>query len=190
MELSCRKRQPAKERFERPGEAPRRFDGFFWEGWMPFMHWTPAMSVGLSELDEDHKQLFYLINRLADQAAADDVSVEAIRDTLFALMRYAELHFSREERVMTACDYPQLHDHLGQHKRFVERIKAIAAEFDADAKDSGAEVGDALLEYLKDWLTHHILIQDMAYKPFVEAKETEARQAARSIRGVEIAWSV
>jgi hemerythrin len=156
---------------------------------MPFMHWTPTMSVGLAELDEDHKQLFHLINRLADHVDSDDVPAEAVRDTLFALMRYAELHFSREERVMTACDFPQFDDHAGQHKSFVDRIKSITAEFDGDAQGR-LDVGEALLEYLKDWLTQHILIQDMAYKPFVEAKETEARYAAKSIRGVEIAWSV
>lgn len=156
---------------------------------MPFMLWTPAMSVGLSELDDDHKQLFYLINRLSDQAASE-VSGQAVRDCLFALMRYAERHFSREERVMAACGYPQLDEHRERHKRFVGRITKITEALDAGGKRPNVKVGEELLEFLKDWLTHHILIEDMAYKPFVEAMETEAREAAKSVRGVEISWQV
>jgi hemerythrin len=41
-----------------------------------------------------------------------------------------------------------------------------------------------LLEYLTDWLRHHILIQDMAFKPYVAGKpraEEVARAAGRSL---------
>ncbi len=33
---------------------------------------------------------------------------------------------------------------------------------------AGPAVSGELLHYLKGWLNHHILIQDMAYKPYLE----------------------
>jgi hemerythrin len=33
-----------------------------------------------------------------------------------------------------------------------------------------AAIGRELLDYLKDWLNRHILIEDMAYRPYVEGR--------------------
>ena len=33
------------------------------------IEWTPAMSVGMAELDDDHKQLIQVINQLAENAS-------------------------------------------------------------------------------------------------------------------------
>ncbi len=153
-----------------------------------FMRWTPEMSVGSDELDEDHKQLFYLINLLASYPEAE-VPPEAVRKALFSLLRYAALHFRREEMVMAACGYPELEGHQDQHKAFVDKIEGIIRRFDEDPKNPDKHVSDDLLAYLKDWLTHHILLQDMSYKTCILENAAAAERAARSLKGVEIGWT-
>ena len=154
---------------------------------MPLMQWTPAMSVGMEELDNDHKVLIKVINDL-DANADSNSRREVVRQCLISLRRYAEFHFAREEKAMSACGYPQLDGHKGEHRDFVKRIQDVTARFDAGTEDAAGIVNRELLDFLKDWLNHHILIEDMAYRPHVE-HSAEAKQAAKSFKAAEVWWS-
>jgi hemerythrin-like metal-binding protein len=153
---------------------------------MAVMHWNEKMSVGVPELDADHRELIKVINRLGADSG-DESRRSAVRQSLFALLRYAEFHFAREEKVMAACEFPGLGEHQGEHRNFVQRIRTLSQQFDADPDGSADIVNEALLTFLKDWLNHHILIEDMAYRPHVE-DHPEARKAARAFKATEIWW--
>lgn len=121
--------------------------------------WTEAMSVGVPALDADHRCLVRIIN-LLEHAEGNDVRrvIDIVMDTLDVYCRY---HFAREEKVMASCGFPALAFHRREHNGFCRAIARMAKP-DADAADA-----KELLEFLKTWLLHHILIQDMAYKPYV-----------------------
>lgn len=120
--------------------------------------WTEAMSVGVPALDADHRCLVRIIH-LLDDADSGDVK-RAIGIVMDALDVYCRYHFAREERIMQACGFPALAFHRREHQGFFRTIESLAAgKVGADAHE--------LLEYLKAWLLHHVLIQDMAYKPYV-----------------------
>ena len=70
---------------------------------MGLMQWDEKMSVGVIELDAGHKELIKVINRLGT-IAEDQARQSAIRQSLFALLRYAEYHFAREAQ--PACIAP------------------------------------------------------------------------------------
>jgi hemerythrin len=132
---------------------------------MPYLSWSQSMSVGVPILDSDHKALFRIVNQLHDfsetGASQDDLGI------IFGnLVAYIDFHFAREEKVMKACGFPALETHAEEHAEF--------ARFIHDARERYAGIPDPdltreLLEYLKIWLNSHILIQDMAYKPYVMA---------------------
>ena len=63
---------------------------------MAKLEWSERLSVGVPELDEDHQTLIQIINSLREHQAAE-ASPKAIDRCLNALVRYAELHFAREE---------------------------------------------------------------------------------------------
>src|SRR3972149_6225252 len=154
---------------------------------MTLMRWSEKMSVGIPELDADHKELIRVINQLA--ADANEASrLGAVRQSLFALLRYAEFHFAREEKVMAACRHIGVEAHKRQHKDFVDRIGELNRRFDQDPDGSALVVNEALLQFLQDWLNHHILIEDKAYRVAAEASQ-EARQAAKTVNAIEILWS-
>lgn len=152
---------------------------------MTYLTWTSQMSVGVPELDDDHKNLIHIINQLAENAG-DESRYAVVRQCLVALMRYAETHFAREEQVMSACGFPGLEVHQGEHRDFLAEMKAATARFEKKPEKLAALVNDELLGYLKNWLNHHILIEDMAYRPFAERKLAEARRAAQSFRASEV----
>lgn len=154
---------------------------------MVVMEWNDEMSVGVAELDDDHKQLIRVINQLG--ADYDDAARRnAVRQSLVALQRYAEFHFAREEKVMAVCGYPALQAHKKEHGDFIQRIRDLNRRFDADPARSAEVVNEALLTFLQDWLKHHILIEDQAYRPHAESSP-EAREAAKSFKATEIWWS-
>ena len=152
---------------------------------MAAMTWTPEMSVGVPELDEDHRSLIRIINQLAE-AADDSTRQAAVRQSLYALMRYAETHFGREEQVMTACRYPQLDPHRGRHQDFIAKIDDVAKRFDERPDEVAEMVARELIDYLTDWLTKHIMVEDMAYRPFAEQDLRGARKAARDFRASQV----
>ncbi len=154
---------------------------------MALMHWSEKMSVGVPELDADHKELIRVINQLSTDAD-DDSRRGAVRQSLFALLRYAEFHFAREEKVMAACSFPGIEEHKEEHRDFVARIRDLNQRFDEDPEGSAAIVNEDLLRFLQDWLNHHILIEDKAYCAAVKASP-EARKAAKSFKAIEIWWS-
>ena len=154
---------------------------------MSVMVWNSKMSVGLKELDDDHKTLIRIINQLgADYQDAERRA--AIRQSLAALRRYAEYHFAREESVMMACGYPELEEHQGEHRGFVQHIGELTRRFVADPEGMAEIVNEDLLSYLQGWLSHHIMIEDKAYGPHIE-NNPAAKRAATSFQATQIWWS-
>lgn len=130
---------------------------------MSFYEWSKSMSVGVESIDSDHKALIDLINRL-HQAVSGEKNGRSPDDIIDTLIAYSEIHFSREEKVMQACGFPGFAAHQEEHVDFTERVYEIREKFVAD---DVSPITENLLDYLKGWLNAHILIQDMAYKPYI-----------------------
>ena len=142
------------------------------------------MSVGLPELDADHQQLIAIINSLESPSGK---TAGGLRQALVGLARYAEFHFQREEKVLAACGYEGLQPHQREHDTFSKKIRSLAAASEDDGPGL-SETSVELADYLNEWLRHHILIVDMAYRQVVEGNR-EAREAARLFRASEVWWS-
>lgn len=125
--------------------------------------WTEAMSVGVPALDSDHRCLVRIINLLAevDHGAEARATIETVLETL---AMYARYHFAREERVMEQCGFPASHFHRGAHEEFADYVRDLRLGL---AGRATPDLAKELFDYLTQWLRHHILIQDMAYKPYV-----------------------
>ena len=126
---------------------------------MALIEWQDSFSVGVEKLDADHKRLFDIINRV-DAAEKAGKSVQWV---LEELRNYAEVHFRGEEELMKAADYPEIEEHMRQHKAFVEWLATVERTYNL-SPDAHFYIADSVNEYLRDWLTHHILLVDMQYK--------------------------
>lgn len=128
--------------------------------------WTENMSVGSAIIDSDHRALIDLINKVGDIAAGE--GNDEIGDVIDGLIAYVEFHFAREEKMMTAAGYAGSETHSAEHAGFTDHVYQLRRSFDLD---STAIDPHALAEYLKNWLNHHIMIQDMGYKPLMQGNE-------------------
>ncbi len=133
---------------------------------MSLFNWTENMSVGSEIIDSDHRALIDLINKVGDIAAGE--GNDEIGDVIDGLIAYVEFHFAREEKMMTAAGYAGTETHSSEHAGFTDHVYQLRRSFDLD---STAIDPHALAEYLKNWLNHHIMIQDMGYKPQMQGNE-------------------
>lgn len=120
--------------------------------------WTDEYSVGIDEIDEQHKVLFELINRLFHAAVNRD-GREAHAEILDTLIDYTRTHFQLEENLMAAACYADLDAHREEHARFVAKMEAVAQKFLVEEKNVTFE----LINFLKHWLREHILETDKQY---------------------------
>jgi len=124
------------------------------------IQWTEAMSVGVEDLDNDHRVLIDLMNQLAGADARHDrINLEAVLDEL---VDYTVFHFEKEEQYMEQAGYPALEVHRRVHAELTEQVFAIRRKVVASAQ---TELGDEVLAFLSNWLQEHILKTDALYMP-------------------------
>jgi hemerythrin len=132
---------------------------------MVVLAWNEAYSVGSAILDSDHRIIFSLLAQLHD-ATDTDQSRDVVGSVLKVLAEYAEHHFRREEAIMRQAGYPSAERHAQVHRELEGKVALICERWRAGDRDAlSAEVQSLL----KNWLTDHILEDDKAYGPWVEA---------------------
>ena len=121
-------------------------------------HWSDSFSVGILEIDNQHKTLIELINRIF-LAALHREHWSSISEILDILVDYTRTHFLLEEKLMRAASYAGLAEHQQEHRLFVEKIESVSRKFVTEDKVVTFE----LINFLKRWMKEHILETDMAY---------------------------
>jgi hemerythrin len=122
------------------------------------MIWNETYSVGVQELDDQHKALIRMINEM-QYAMNNDKGQEAISSIVNQMFDYMEVHFTTEEGYMQKCAYPGLQGHQLKHEEF--RVKAR----DLRERTASGEfiLSFEVVQFLSDWLQNHIMISDMKY---------------------------
>ena len=129
-----------------------------------FLVWTQKYATGVDTIDGDHQTLFMMVNALHDTLDHDDAS-EQLPGLFRHLMEYVDTHFRREEALMEEHDYPLLDEHRDKHRQLAATLESMVAEFE---KAPATFPVDDLMDFLKNWLTTHVLKSDMDYVPFVK----------------------
>ena len=123
---------------------------------MPITTWTPDLSIGVPNLDDDHRQLIDTLNEVFD-ALLLGRSSPALRSALSTLNGYVVEHFAREEAWMCEIDDPGLPAHRKEHQALRDHIERIISLQDMSDDERSTE----LLVVLGDWLTGHIANSDI-----------------------------
>lgn len=127
-------------------------------------NWSDAYALDMPEIDDQHKALFVLINRLWKQIVTQADRAEVLK-VLDELEQYTISHFAAEETFMRVIGYPGFDEHKVVHGKFVSRIGKEKAAILA-----GSALTLDILRFLKDWLVDHILVSDKAYAGYHKQK--------------------
>ena len=127
--------------------------------------WRNEFSVQIGTVDAQHKMLFALADELYT-AMSMGRSKPALGQILNRLVQYTQTHFAHEERLMRMHGYPELAAHKAEHDALTRQV----LEFQADFSQGRIAMSVQLLQFLKDWLEHHIKGSDRKYSPFLRSK--------------------
>lgn len=118
--------------------------------------WSPNFETGIDLIDQQHRKLVVLLNRLAEQHVRG-VSGEAVEQILGELADYADYHFRTEDEIWGRHlgEDAWVTGHAQTHARFFETVTDLRA----GGRALGAVLED-LLSFLTRWLAYHILDSD------------------------------
>ena len=117
--------------------------------------WDEVLSVGVDEIDEDHRKLVEIFNIL-NHAVQEGESPEYLAAVLEELINCTVWHFSHEERLMLKHGYEDLKEHREEHQQLIQSVKELQEKI----LGSGKGVAEEDIEFLEGWLTEHILTAD------------------------------
>ncbi len=123
---------------------------------MKDMVWDRILSVGVDEIDDDHRKLVSIFNIL-NHAVLDGESPRYVAAVLAELINCTVWHFSHEERLMLKHRYDAMDEHQAEHQ---ELIKS-AQELQQVLLRGDKPMVDEQIEFLEHWLTEHILTADL-----------------------------
>lgn len=133
---------------------------------MSVIEWNKGYSVGVAIFDEEHKKLIAIINQLQTAIAAgvDKLALQRISDSL---VEYTLMHFRHEEMYFDDWAYPEAAEHIAIHAELRRQVFEYRKQI--MEKDS-AVLAEELVQFLSDWLTEHILVDDRKYGTFLFEK--------------------
>jgi hemerythrin-like metal-binding protein len=125
---------------------------------MALFTWDNKYSVNNEELDNHHKRLFDIFNKLYNSCLDKDNSI-ALGPIVDELVSYTNYHFVAEEKYMKSIEYKDINKHVSEHWFFKDRI--CKQQRINDINDMA--VSKDLVLYLWSWLLNHVMIEDKKY---------------------------
>ena len=128
------------------------------------MEWNSNLATGVTEIDNQHREIFNRVNRLSAACSEGKGKEEVLRLLLF-LEDYIKEHFAAEERLQLRHGYPDYAAHKSQHTRFIADVARLTAAF----REEGATLTLVIMtnKTLVSWLVQHIGKTDMEFAKYL-----------------------
>jgi hemerythrin-like metal-binding protein len=133
---------------------------------MALINWSGEFSVGVKELDEQHKKLILIINELFTLYTEKKFASTDVTPIFAALMDYADQHLSTEEYYFTLYNYPNKATHVAMHDAYRQKIATLKKEYDTNNSEKTLF---AINNFLNDWWVWHINNVDKEYTAYFNA---------------------
>jgi hemerythrin len=132
-----------------------------------FITWKREYDTGIVLIDKQNRSLVDLMNNLF-RAHHHKHEKEVLRETVLKLVEYTKLHFTFEEKHMAESAYTKFEEHVAMHKVFVKEMIDVLNNL---KKGDFENLTLHILEFMKNWLTQHILVQDRDYGNYYKVKK-------------------
>jgi hemerythrin len=119
------------------------------------MDWKDSYSVGIEEIDSQHKELLRLFRTITESVSQNSWS--EVHFQIVELNNFAKFHFQFEEALMRFFGYPDAARHAISHQAFYTRLDEIMRS------SIITTVQDEMVRFLFNWMTQHILVSDRGY---------------------------
>ena len=133
--------------------------------------WNKSFETGIEEVDEQHKMLIVLINKLVNTLVHNEEL--AVNEAFAELAAYADYHFAAEEKVWAEHlqDDEWVSAHRKNHTSFLPQVLEIK---ERDADKPLHDVIEDIVRFLIRWLAFHIIDDDKRLAIAIHAMEQGA----------------
>jgi hemerythrin-like metal-binding protein len=133
---------------------------------MDKIEWTMSLSVGVTDIDEQHQRLFTIIDDLSN-AKKDSLDRAAILSILNQLVDYSDYHFRTEDNYMIENNYPLFLSHRKEHLAYIRKMGEL---IDALERKNNF-LSEDILEFLNNWWQTHITDSDLKYARYIKVQQ-------------------
>jgi hemerythrin len=123
--------------------------------------WSESFRVNVAMLDDQHRTLFALVNSLS-QVIGHTGMLEGHVQEKRDILEFTRSHFVDEEALMKKHDYPGYETQVGEHVALLEQLEKLTNASERRVRPRA----ETAVDYLKDWLIRHTLLEDLQYKDF------------------------
>ncbi len=95
---------------------------------MEKIKWSAEYSVGVAKIDEQHQELFNLLNDL-QESLTRGWNQEKVREIFDLLEEHTLAHFSEEEKIMTLFNYSDQDNHVLHHRDLIEELDYLKKQW-------------------------------------------------------------
>jgi len=140
------------------------------------IHWTESMSVGVEDIDSDHKKWLSFLNACIefDQNNGSYRDFSALLDNL---IMYTKEHFVHEEQYMEKFDYPLLNKHKKVHEILLNEVVNYKSKL-----ETGDKTIDQFLTFLGAWLVEHISVMDKKTVNYCKIQDEEKAKDENNLK--------
>ena len=122
---------------------------------MPSLVWSTSHAVFVTEIDDEHKEIFEAISKV-EEVLTRRGSVLEVYKLAERLQSGLVEHFAHEERLMRAARYGSIRWHQRSHRSASRRV----GQFVGRLEEGDIAAGRELVEYLASWLPDHASVAD------------------------------
>ena len=140
---------------------------------MALLSWSDHYLTGNDIIDNEHKELFHLINDFHTHwlEAHDRRDIARVLNQLIA---YAQMHFQHEENIMDAAGYPILVQHQKIHEALIDSIFQLHQSY----SEGNLNLEINTMKFVRNWLLEHILKNDYLFRDFLKRQKSSGEAAA------------
>ena len=129
------------------------------------INWTDDYEMGFDLIDSEHRQIIENYNKLYTMMK-DGQGHEYCHELIKFLNAYVNTHFEHEEQIQLEVSFDEYQEHKEHHNYFKNQVIEMIEKY--KNKDiTNADLISINL-FIKDWLLHHILIDDMKIREFIK----------------------
>ena len=131
---------------------------------MPILAWDGNLSVGIEELDRQHRAFVEVVRKLHDVLTEQGVVElrKAGEQALEGVQDYMREHFPAEEGFMERIGFPGLEEHRRLHRDFALQFD----EFHRQYREGLVVLNSEIMKWLQDWFLDHLATEDRKYASF------------------------
>ncbi|MEL7610312.1 MAG: hemerythrin family protein [Bacillota bacterium] len=135
------------------------------------MLWKDKYALGVSIIDEQHKELFRRVDSFMQtlrSSASWEEKVQRVNETLEFMKAYVVEHFRDEEAYQVRIGYPGHQAHKKIHADMVDYVLQVSGEYERSGCDE--QLMQQFAGKLLAWLINHVAAEDQHIAAYAKEK--------------------